>query len=382
MDKLPELSIEGSENFGTAHSYLVPDESLQQTPEAPDAQHQDAQVAQNILSDPTASSSDDVDAYLDELEYNVFIAGFNAATQLEPRSSNALEYPEDSVNEPRSSDYWTKVAESVRNSRFSDRRFNRSSLIAPRSSDYIDSQVARTSTVEHVTVEDQLRSSLAMRSEHYQAPYITRKERFEPEAMNSPTYDRWRSEQASIHVAGLRKDRVRRQNKEVILFLSKTVSQALETIPRVERELTEFEQLRGQLTDTVVMMLANAREECQFLSAKARRTQEDISHVIQIGSLDTIPSTLQGHVAVLKWSLYTLERRLRDFAEPRYRPGDDKPADKLADVCIAMLRPLSKSCNELGRRTQGITKDEIWPEAPIRQSDLALVKSKEHSEDL
>jgi hypothetical protein len=69
-----------------------------------------------------ASSSDTLDITIDEIEYSKYAAEFHMDAQREPRSSNALEYPEDTMNGPRSSDYWLQIGETVRDSRFSNRR--------------------------------------------------------------------------------------------------------------------------------------------------------------------------------------------------------------------------------------------------------------------
>jgi hypothetical protein len=173
-------------------------------------------------------SSDAQDITVDELEYNKFAADFHADAHREPRSSNALEYPE-AMSEPRSSDYWLQLGESVRNSRFSNRRFNRSSLIAPRSSDYIDNQEAQVRSSAHFSTDSLSLSDVIEES-------TTKDQRSFPEPMNTPAYDIWMSER-------MNRATTQRLQLELIDLIRKIVHDALIKLPIVHDRAHGYESM-------------------------------------------------------------------------------------------------------------------------------------------
>jgi hypothetical protein len=211
-----KISMDEFLDANRARSSVMENKPLEQQPAFRNLRLSGASYDHRESQELVTSSPDNSRATIDELDYDKFAADFHADAQREPRSSNALEYP-DAMNEPRSSDYWLQLGESVRNSRFSNRRFNRSSLIAPRSSDYIENQEAQIRNSAHFS------TNFLPLFDVIEEPVTDDRKSF-PEHMDTPAYDIWMSER-------MNKASTKRLQLELIDLIRKIVHDALIKLP-------------------------------------------------------------------------------------------------------------------------------------------------------
>jgi hypothetical protein len=284
--------------------------SLLEQDEGQEIQRSNAESKETQSSETETLDSDCMYTTADEASFKDFVARLNASGIGEPRSSNALQHPDESINVPRSSNYWVQLGESVRNSRLSNQRVNRSSLIAPRSSDYIDSQGAQIRSSAQVSSEKYSLSNAAESDTDDQGPF--------PEPMNTPAYDAWMEER-------MNKETARRLQLEAIDLVNKIVSEALVRLPLVHDRAPEGWTL--------------LRQHCSDALTQARHLQE-------------VPgrSLLSGMERIRLWREGFLPRFTLVMVELDFIGKQPEFEREKHVQCLTLLQPLPAMCQRAKRQ--------------------------------